>query len=109
MLYAIKDENGFTTSISTTPSNPEQPEVTEVELIDFLSTSGSLKSFQRLLNLLDSDTIRVLEDLVDLLVSKNLIMFTELPIEAQKKLGERKIIRKQLQKDHPIIIDDEII
>jgi hypothetical protein len=41
----------------------------------------------------DSSLIRVIEDLVDLLSSKGIIRFTDLPPEAQKKLMERKSMR----------------
>lgn len=41
----------------------------------------------------DSSLIRVIEDLVDLLSSKGIIRFTDLPPEAQQKLMERKSMR----------------
>jgi len=38
----------------------------------------------------DTETIRVIEDLVDLLIEKKLILLTDLPVAAQKKLSERR-------------------
>ncbi|MFH7566528.1 tryptophan synthase subunit beta like protein [Oceanimonas smirnovii] len=42
---------------------------------------------------------RVLEDLIDLLIDKQLIQFTELPSMAQQKLLTRQSLRKQYRLD----------
>ncbi|MEY8876884.1 MAG: hypothetical protein AB9M60_10280 [Leptothrix sp. (in: b-proteobacteria)] len=44
---------------------------------------------------LDAGLIRVLEDLVDLLVARNVIRITDLPAEAQHKLFARKNFRER--------------
>src|SRR5262245_35823544 len=44
---------------------------------------------------LDADFVRVLEDVIDTLVSKNLINITDLPPEAQAKLFSRKSFRER--------------
>jgi hypothetical protein len=38
--------------------------------------------------------VRVLDDLVNLLIDKNLIRFTDLPVAAQRKLIERRGLRE---------------
>lgn len=48
---------------------------------------------------LDSSMIRVLEDLLDVLLQKHIIMLTDLPPEAQKKLLSRKAARQTLLSD----------
>ena len=45
---------------------------------------------------MDMSLIRIIEDLVDLLTEKNLIMFTELPPEAQAKLLSQRSARRLL-------------
>ena len=109
MLYAERDPDGHIVAVSNTPTSTDQNQISETELAEFLSESTDIASFERLLNLLDTSTIRVLEDLIDLMIRKNLIMFSELPLQAQRKLGERKLIRKQMQKSHPLIVEDDII
>lgn len=106
MLFAKRNNDGTIISISNTPSEVNEEAISESELANFLSASSGPESFDRLLALLDAGTIRVLEDLINLLVKKNIIMFTELPIEAQEKLGERLLIREQLQNNNPMIADD---
>lgn len=52
---------------------------------------GSAHCFSRL----DADFVQVLEDVIDTLVSKNLINLTDLPSEAQAKLLSRKSYRER--------------
>ncbi|WKB54643.1 hypothetical protein [Eleftheria terrae] len=42
---------------------------------------------------LDADFVRVLEDVIDLLIARNVIRITDLPPEAQQKLFSRKSFR----------------
>jgi hypothetical protein len=44
----------------------------------------------------DSETIRVIEDLVDVLIRKKLLLLTDLPQAAQQKLMKRQHIRNEL-------------
>lgn len=44
---------------------------------------------------LDADFVRVLEDVIDTLIGKNLINITDLPAEAQGKLFSRKSFRER--------------
>lgn len=58
----------------------------------------------------DADLARVTEDLISLLVSKGLILFTELPEAVQTKLLKREQIRGQLgQHSVSILSDDDVI
>jgi len=57
----------------------------------------------------DTETIRVIEDLVDLLIEKKLILLTDLPAAAQKKLSERRQIRGDLCVHGNVIVDEEDI
>ena len=47
---------------------------------------------------LDAGLIRVVEDLVDVLVARNIIRITDLPQQAQHKLFERKGFRDQFRR-----------
>jgi len=46
---------------------------------------------------LDADLVRVLEDLIDALIQRNVLMVTDLPVEAQQKLFNRKNVRDQMK------------
>jgi len=69
---------------------PEHP-----ELLQMLGGSVQSASFAHL----DTGLIRVLEDLVDVLVSRHVICITDLPIEAQQKLFARKHFRDRFQRN----------
>ena len=64
------------------------------ELAAFLglaAESGASERFARL----DADFVRVLEDVIDTLINRNLINITDLPAEAQAKLFSRKSFRER--------------
>jgi len=56
---------------------------------------------------LDVAFIRVLEDLIDTLIEKGVLRLTDLPEEAQRKLSERKGLRRRLNDDLNLLDDDE--
>ena len=47
---------------------------------------------------LDADFVRVIEDVIDTLIVKNIINITDLPSEAQAKLFARKTFRERISK-----------
>jgi hypothetical protein len=56
---------------------------------------------------LDADFIRVIEDVIDTLISKNVINITDLPLEAQTKLFGRKGYRERAGKDALELFGDD--
>ncbi|NVK74971.1 hypothetical protein C0J08_13430 [Marinomonas sp. CT5] len=119
MLYAKVDDKGVIIDVATSQSDefkllvaPNDPTVARILEKKFTSSHAST---QKILESSDSDMMRILEDLVDLLTEKRLIQFTELPLAAQKKLLGRKWVREVhsgndegLMIDHyPIGGDDE--
>lgn len=59
------------------------------------------------LSQLDADFIRVLEDLIDALVSNGTLRLTDLPAEALEKLSQRKRARARLRDSLDLIDEDE--
>ncbi len=45
----------------------------------------------------DAEFVRVLEDLIDTLIIKNVIRHTDLPAAAQQKISKRKGLRNRMQ------------
>lgn len=60
-------------------------------------------------NGLDSSFIRVMEDLIDVLIEKNVLRLTDLPPEAQKKLLARKDLRRRLKGALDLLGDRDVI
>ena len=107
MLYVERDNDGNIIALHDKPENgaDEQKSITDKEIIEFLSRSADSEPWMELLSLSDLGTVRILEDLIDLLIKKNIILFTELPEAAQAKINERKQIRQKLDTDQ-LTVDD---
>jgi len=57
----------------------------------------------------DLSFIRVVEDVIELLIAKNLILFTELPDSAQGKMMDRQKLRSALTSHLDLLDDDDNI
>ena len=55
----------------------------------------------------DIDFVRVVEDLVELLIDKNYIRFTDLPDKAQEKMRSRQVLRGKLKSSLNLLSEDE--
>jgi len=109
MLYVRRDENGHIVALLREPADgaEEQLSPTDPEVIGFLGTSGSEDINLEYLAQSDHALIRVVEDLIYLLVDKNVILFTELPLEAQRKLAGRREARARMQHTKPFFVDED--
>lgn len=115
MLYAKLDNEGNIVDVATTQSEeygllvaPNEPSVAKILERKFADNDS--QNTQKMLTDSDSDMMRVLEDLIDLLTQKRLIQFTELPQAAQKKLLSRKWVRGvHTNQDESLIADDETL
>lgn len=63
------------------------------ELQEFMHRMGQE---QNTLEQSDMRLVRVLEDLIDLLIDRDVIRFTDLPLPAQEKLMARRTMRQSL-------------
>jgi hypothetical protein len=109
MLYVERDGEGRIIAIHSTPkpNAGEEKTVADEEIIDFLNKTVSADSRKLLLSLSDMGIIRLLEDLIDLLIQKNVIFYTELPEHAQEKLRDRKRLRETIN-SQTLTVDDII-
>ena len=83
-------------SLSLSDEHPEYISATDHGLIKFLSFNNETEISKFALAKSDRDIARVAEDLVSLLISKNIILFTELPQAVQTKLLGREKLRSSL-------------
>jgi hypothetical protein len=107
MLYIERNEDGTIKAIHQQPCGKavEQKTLMDEEVLAFLGADGKLESWIHLLSLSDVSVIRIIEDLIDVLVKKNIIMLTDLPQEARNKLNERKKVRARMEGDQ-LLVDD---
>lgn len=117
MLFAIRNAQGQITSLSANPVDDSLPvDIQDPEVIMFLSRNNETNTPLEFLEKSDNEASRIIEDLIDLLVMKNTILFTELPEAAQQKLLTRKLARSAYSKsndkpstDNFILTDDETL
>ncbi|MBX2808871.1 MAG: hypothetical protein KTR20_09610 [Cellvibrionaceae bacterium] len=108
MPYIQRNDNGTIYSIAQTQDAQHQEYIqpTDSELVVFLTNQTEVNPAKHTLAESDSDIARVTEDLVQLLVSKNIILFTELPPAVQQKLLNRAKLRTHLRERPDSFLDD---
>ena len=94
MPFVKRDEQGDVIAVSqeSGPGFTEEVAKDDPAMIAFINDVGGEGS---ILAASDLDLIRVVEDVVELLIAKGLILFTELPENAQKKIMRRQRMRSQ--------------
>jgi len=107
MLYVERAGDGKIIALhsNTHPNTEEHKSTIDEEILEFLHTTVSADSRKLLLSLSDMGIIRLIEDLIDLLIKKNVIFFTELPEQARERITERKRIREKMASPQ-LMVDD---
>lgn len=101
MLYASRNPQGKIISLSETPSSgTEAVDINDADVRAFLSLSDEGFAPDSYLHESDVAIARIVEDLIELLVARNLIIFTDLPDAAQRKLLSRKLARTLISKEN---------
>ena len=94
MPFVKRDEQGAVIAVSqeSGPGFTEELSKDDPAIGAFINGVGGDVST---LEASDLDLIRVVEDVVELLIAKGLILFTELPEDAQQKIMRRQQMRSQ--------------
>ena len=85
-VYAVAHE-GATETVA-----PEDP-----ELLGFVTEGSAEDAMRTYLATSDSDLLRILEDLINVLIDNNVMLLTDFPSAAQSKLMRRQAVRTKLQ------------
>lgn len=94
MPYVRRDAEGRITMAQLEPGEGlEHIEAGTPEVATFMKGLGAEQSD---LEQSDMRLVRVLEDVIDLLIARDVIRFTDLPLAAQEKLLERRSMRQSL-------------
>lgn len=110
-MYVKRDSTGLIVAVSLASQpgfeeqiDPADPAVHAFQAA-FMAPDQSVDEQARQLRNSDTELVRVVEDLVNLLTDKGIIQFTELPEAAQRKLLERKNLRKHIR--HLDLLDED--
>ena len=112
MTYAKRNADGVIVALFDRDEGQglESVKYSDPDVVRFLTGSDTRHETLAFLRQSDLDLVRVVEDLVELMVDKDLILFTEPPDAAQEKLLGRKQARESLGGAGIMIVDDtEII
>lgn len=97
MLFALRDETQSIIAVSEKKLNSdwEAVELEDDDVRAFLQENPEIS--ERVMEAQDAGFIRVLEDVIDLLLDKQVIQFTELPDPVQTKLLNRRRYRETMR------------
>ncbi len=111
MPYVTRDKSGKVSGVSDRAEVGLSEEVgaDHPELVQFLVDQGlsTPESIRQTLAESDLQMVRLVDDLIDLLMDKGLIKFTDLPQAAGEKYLHRQVARKQLQGN--LVVDENDI
>ncbi|MDR3086924.1 MAG: hypothetical protein LBU45_03115 [Azoarcus sp.] len=107
-VYVRKDAGGHVTTVSRRPVVPGESgwEALPGDAPEVLSFIEELAGVENALHKSDLSFVRVLEDVIDLLIDRAIIRFTDLPAPAQTKLLQR---RSRRQRQGLQLLDDETL
>jgi len=105
MVYVQRDGKGKLLRVESQPFEGMNDTLAyqSDELKDWLEARTEVRSRLDLLRHSDLDLVRVLEDVVNVLVERGVIRYTDLPEAARRKLDDRAVARAELEglADHP--------
>ena len=111
MFYVQRGADGKVCGVSVDPQASGEPPLpaNHPDVLEFLLSHGDQAAAAAALAATDLNLARVVEDLVSLLAERGVILFTDLPQDAQRKLLLRGRLRAKLGGINPIVDDDGAI
>jgi hypothetical protein len=109
MAYIRRNEKGEIAAVYETSQADADEFITldAPELVSFIVKSAKTEDAKAVLSISDVQLVRVLEDLINTLIDKKVILFTDLPLAAREKLSTREKIRGHLSSLDNLMADDE--
>lgn len=109
MSYIKRNEKGHIVAVSVEPMEGFA-EVTEADAAEAAAfTEAAIGSEKHSFEQTDLDFVRVLEDLIELMMNKNIIQFTELPEASQSKMLARQKLRRKLKSHLDLLGNDDFL
>ena len=113
MPYVQRNKEGRIIALTAEPihENDQMLGLDNPEIMQFLAAGSAAGQNRHQAELLMQDLrqIRILEDLIDLLITKGVILFSELPAAAQRKILNKKSAREKLEHTSDILVQDDTL
>lgn len=109
MIYVKKNETGQVTDICfDQKSGFEQASMFDNEVKNYIQDPNNQEIVKQIISMLDLDMVRITEDLIEVLIEKEIILFTDFPEAVQNKLLFKRLLRQVLsQKDNNSLYNDQ--
>lgn len=109
MPYVNRNEQGKVIQLLDVPSSgaSEWLELSHPDVAELLQSPDNKAELKESLLSSDGEMVRVVEDLIDLLMEKQVFVFTELPSAVQTKLNARKKLRHDVNAISNLIGEDD--
>jgi len=111
LTYIKRNESGEIISVHKDQSDEHEEylEDSNLELKNFLMKTEQPQMLKGSLSSSDGEMVRVIDDLINLLIEKQVFVFTELPEAVQAKLNTRSTMRSEMNPLGDLVGDgDEI-
>lgn len=109
MPFVHRDENGTVLAVYEEHlEGTEEVEADDPDLVAFIERNmpqAGVIADEWLMS--DLALARVMEDLIEILMDKKVLMFTDFPEGAQQKLRERRGLRKEINYVEDLFVSDE--
>lgn len=105
MAYVLRNEQGVITAACPDEKLGEGWQLIAGDSPDYIAFLENELATQSKFRESDIQLARVLEDLINVLIERNLIQFTDFPSAAQKRLNDRQSMRSK-NRLHTLMDDD---
>lgn len=87
--------------------NYEKSSIFSEEVKTFIQNTDNQDQVRQIMTNLDLDMVRITEDVIEVLIKKEILLFTDFPEAVQSKLLFKRFLRQALSKNTPNLMDDE--
>lgn len=108
MIYVKRDEKNQIIDICFDPK-PDyvKSSIFNEEVKNFIQKTDNQETVKRIIYDLDLDMVRITEDIIDVLIKKEILLFTDFPEAVQNKLLFKRFLRQSLSQNGLSYSDDD--
>lgn len=108
MIYIQKDANNNIIDLDFSYQEGfEKTSIFDKKVKQFLNDSNNTEIIKLSILKLDLDMVRITEDLIDVMIKKEQLLFTDLPEAVQNKILFKKMLRENLSSTESLYQEEE--
>ncbi|WP_024852226.1 hypothetical protein [Hydrogenovibrio kuenenii] len=107
MIYVKRNESNQIIDICfDEKENYEKSSIFNEEIKTFIQNSNNQNQVKEIMTNLDLDMVRITEDVIEILIKKEILLFTDFPEAVQSKLLFKRFLRQALSKNGVNLTED---